>query len=211
MRTTKAAIEADVSRFFPFQFGVKYDMISEGNSEGLFDEMLEVRKLLRGQDQMGWTIVSTGLFVSYLFLPGFGLVDLQNRIVRALGSWDNTTKVSTLDAIGTMVAEVVYVLEDIKNQVVYIGGETISYGRLADLVEATYGEPFKREFWDLPGLRKALEENPDDLFARYRVVFGRGVGVSWDMEQTLNRQRNIPLADVEAFVKENKDIIARQT
>lgn len=211
VRTAKAAIEAGVSHFFPFQFGMDYDMIGEGNSEGLFDEMLEVRELLRGQDRIGWTIVSTGLFVSYLFLPGFGLVDLKTRIVRALGSWDNKITVSTLDAIGTMVAEVVYLPEDIKNQVVYIGGETISYRRLADLVEATYGGPFKREAWDLPGLKKALEENPDDLFARYRVVFGKGVGVSWDMEQTLNRQRNIPLADVEAFVKENRDSIARQT
>ncbi|KAK3322218.1 hypothetical protein B0H66DRAFT_638690 [Apodospora peruviana] len=211
VRTTRAAIEVGISRFFPFQFGVDYDAIGEGNSQGLFDEMLEVRKLLRGQDKTGWTIVSTGLFVSYLFLPGFGIVDFKEHVVRALGTWDTSVTVSTLEAIGTMVAEVVYVPGDIMNQVVYIGGETISYRRLADLVEATYQVPFKREVWDVASLKKILEDNPDDLFARYRVVFGAGIGVAWDMDKTLNRQRGIPLANVGDFVRANKESIGSQT
>lgn len=202
---TKAVLEAGVPRYFPWQYGVDYDAIGTGSSQPLFDEMLEVRGLLRAQDKTSWTIISTGLFMSYLFLPQFGVVDLPSRTVRALRGWDNTVTVTLPKDIGTMAAEMVFRPEDTENRVVYIGSETISYGCLADVLESKLGTKLKREEWDLIFLRKSLEEDPGNLWVQYRNIFAKGVGVSWPKEETLNHQRGVRLTDVGAYIEENKD------
>ncbi len=84
---TRAVLEAGVRRYFPWQFGVDYEAIGKGSSQPQFDEMLEIRAMLRSQEKTSWTIISTGLFMSYLFLADFGIVDVQNSTARALGSW----------------------------------------------------------------------------------------------------------------------------
>jgi len=60
------AIKAGVGRFVPWQFGLDYDLVGKGSGMELFDEQLEVRRLLRAQSVVKWTIISTGLFTSYL-------------------------------------------------------------------------------------------------------------------------------------------------
>lgn len=50
-KLARAAIEAGVARFLPWQFGVDYDLIGRGSPQNLFDEQLDVRDLLRGQDK----------------------------------------------------------------------------------------------------------------------------------------------------------------
>ncbi|KAK1768554.1 NAD(P)-binding protein [Phialemonium atrogriseum] len=204
VRVTEAVLEAGVPRYFPWQFGVDYDAIGPGNSEGLFDGMLGVRQLLRSQTKTKWTIISVGMFMSYLFLPSFGIVDLEERTVRALGSWENRVTVTTVEGIGTMTAEAVYRPDGTGSQVVHIAGDTMSYGKLAELLDSSYGVTFKREVWDLPYLRQKLAERPEDLMAKYRVVFGSGTGISWDMEETLNHQRGIHLTGIREYIEENR-------
>lgn len=201
---TKAVLEAGVPRYFPWQYGVDYDAIGIGSSQPLFDEMLEVRRMLRAQQKTTWTIISTGLFMSYLFLPGFGVVDLGHRTVRALRSWDNTITVTLPRDIGTMAAEMVFKPEDTGSRVVYIGSDTISYGSLADLLDARLGTKMKREEWNMGFLRKSLGEEPDNAWVQYRNIFANGVGVSWPKEETLNHRRGVPLTDVGAYIDENK-------
>jgi uncharacterized protein YbjT (DUF2867 family) len=78
LRIARAALEARVPRFFPWQFGVDYDVIGEGSGQELFDEQRAVRALLRAQAEArgtGWVIVSTGVFMSFVVEPGFGLVE----------------------------------------------------------------------------------------------------------------------------------------
>ena len=41
-----AVLEAGVKRYFPWQFGMDYDVIGEGSSQDLFDEQLQVREKL---------------------------------------------------------------------------------------------------------------------------------------------------------------------
>lgn len=60
------APKANVGRYVPWQFGLDYDAVGVGSGMELFDEQLEVRRLLRSQDIVKWTIISTGLFTSYL-------------------------------------------------------------------------------------------------------------------------------------------------
>jgi hypothetical protein len=62
----RQALKAGVARYVPWQFGLDYDAVGAGSGMELFDEQLEVRRLLRSQDAVKWTIISTGLFTSYL-------------------------------------------------------------------------------------------------------------------------------------------------
>jgi len=51
-----------VRRYFPWQWGIDYDVVGQGSAQDLFDEQLGVRKLLRAQKEVDWVVVSTGLF-----------------------------------------------------------------------------------------------------------------------------------------------------
>ncbi|KAK3372924.1 hypothetical protein B0T24DRAFT_575052 [Lasiosphaeria ovina] len=207
LRVTDAALRASVTRFFPWQFGVDYPTIGLGSAHELFDEMLEVRKRLREQTATQWTIVSTGLFMSFLFVPGFGVVELDKRVVRALGSWENRVTVTTPQDIGVMVAEAVYVPGDTVNSVVFVAGETISYGKLASLLDEVSEAKFERELWDMGYLSAQLQSEPNGLMLKYRNIFGAGVGVAWDVEKTLNYQRGIAMTSLEEYVKENRGLL----
>lgn len=182
----------------PWQFGVDYEAIGEGSAQDLFDEMLKVRKLLRSQSHTKWTIISTGLFMSYLFLQDFGVVDLENKTVRALGSWQNKITVTTPHDIGRMTAEMIFAPQETVEGVVHIGGETISYGQLADLLDQMLldGGHFRREEWTLPQLREKLARNPENLWYKYQCIFGDGKGISWDLNQTFNGQRGLEMTTV---------------
>lgn len=202
-KSANAALQAGVPRYFPWQFGVDYEEIGEGSAQDLLDEMLQVRRLLRSQTRTTWTIISTGLFMSYLFLADFGVVDIEKKTARALGSWDNKITVTTPHDIGRLTAEMVFVPDGTLNKVVYIGGDTVSYGQLADILEQSFRESFKREEWELSFLKDRLSANPNNLWYKYQCIFGDGKGISWDMEKTLNGQRDIPMTTVRAYVKEN--------
>ena len=76
MKLARAALQAGIPRYFPWQFGVDFDVIGRGSPQDIFDAQLDVRELLRGQHQTEWVIISTGMFMSYLFEPEFGVVDL---------------------------------------------------------------------------------------------------------------------------------------
>jgi hypothetical protein len=60
LKLARAVLQAGVKRYFPWQFGVDYDVIGRGSAQDLFDEQLDVRDLLRSQDRTEWVIVSTG-------------------------------------------------------------------------------------------------------------------------------------------------------
>lgn len=203
-------------RFLPWQWGMDYDAIGTGTAQDLFDEQLQVRALLRAETEkkpgaVAWVIVSTGLFMSFLFRADFGVVDLPGRTVRCLGEWDTRITVTTPRDIGVMAAEVVLRPGDISNQVIYVAGDTVSYGRVAELVELRFGsgsgsgtgaEAFKREAWDREFLKQKLAENPGDVMLKYRSCFAEGRGVAFNMEDTVNKQRGIVLQDVQSYLKE---------
>lgn len=196
--------DRNLSTLSPWQFGVDYEAIGLGSAQDLFDEMLQVRGLLRCQSRTKWTIISTGLFMSYLFLPDFGVVDLEKRIVRALGSWENRVTVTTPHDIGRMTAEMVFApKETVDDRVVYIGGETISYGQLADLVDDTLSSPeahFKREEWTLLHLWEKLAKDPENLWYKYQCIFGDGKGIAWGLNTTFNGQRGLKMTNVRDYI-----------
>jgi len=190
-KLARAAIEAGVARFLPWQFGVDYDLIGRGSPQNLFDEQLDVRDLLRGQDKTHWIIVSTGMFTSFLFEPAFGVVDLQSNTVHALGDWGTEVTLTTPEDIGRLTTEILYAEPRIEDQVVHVAGDTISYGQLADLVDDVLDTEVRRIQWSTEHLRTELAADPDDTMKKYRAVFAQGVGVAWPVSRTFNAAKGI--------------------
>jgi hypothetical protein len=56
LKLARAALNAGVRRYFPWQFGVDYDAIGRGSAQDLFDEQLDVRDLLRLQGRTEWVM-----------------------------------------------------------------------------------------------------------------------------------------------------------
>lgn len=224
-RIARAALAARVPRFLPWQWGVDYDAVGAGSAQDLFDEQLAVRGLLRDPEAnpatTDWTIVSVGLFASFLFYAPFGVVDLPRRVVRALGAWDNKLTITTPRDIGRVAAEIVYVpgepgtADDTRRRVVYAAGDTVTYARIAELVEQRFGGGggggkeeggFSRELWTADTLRRRLEENPDDGMAKYLSVWVAGRGVAWDPEATINRRRGLRMTGLEEYLAQMPDL-----
>ncbi len=203
LKLAQAALDAGVKRYFPWQFGVDYDVIGKGSAQDLFDEQLDVRNLLRSQDRVEWVVVSTGMFTSFLFEPSFGVVDLAQNTVHALGSWETAVTVTTPEDIGVLTAEIVFAEPRIVNRIVYTAGDTITYARLADLVDSLLGRKVQRVEWSLPTLIGDLEKDPNDSLKKYRVVFAEGKGVSWGIDKTFNARRGIKVCDVEQWARQN--------
>jgi hypothetical protein len=206
LKLARAALAAQVQRYFPWQFGVDYDVIGRGSAQDLFDEQLDVRDLLRAQSGTEWVIVSTGMFTSFLFEPAFGVVDLARRTVHALGSWDNAVTVTTADDIGALTAEILFDEPRIVNQIVYTAGDTVTYRQLADAVDAMLavsGVQAQREVWTVADLQRELAADPEDSLKKYRAVFAAGKGVAWDKRQTFNAQRGIDVCDLQQWMRQN--------
>jgi hypothetical protein len=200
-KLARAVLKAQVKRYFPWQFGVDYDVIGRGSPQDLFDEQLDVRDLLRSQNQTEWVIVSTGMFTSFLFEPSFGVVDLGRNTVNALGSWDNAVTVTTADDIGALTTEIVFAEPRIVDQIVYIAGDTITYRQLADAVDELLERNVLRTKWSVPQLKRELAEDPDNSIKKYRAVFAEGKGVAWDKSQTFNDQRGPVACGLEEWMR----------
>ena len=205
IKIAQVVLEAGIKRFIPWQFGVDYDIIGRGSAQTLFDEQLDVRDLLRAQEETEWIIVSTGMFTSFLFESYFGVVDLTAGppVVRALGSWDDKVTVTTPDDIGKLTAEIVFTEPRIRNEVVFTAGETITYEALANLVEEVSGRKIVREEWSLEMLNESLRGDPEDVVKKYRAVFAAGRGVAWDIGKTFNYRKGIEVEDVRSWMVKN--------
>lgn len=209
LKITRAVLAAastegsSVRRYFPWQFGVDYDAIGLASAQDLFDEQLAVRDLLRSQTETQWVIVSTGMFMSFLFEEAFGVVDLRGGRVVALGSWENCLTVTAVEDIGRVVAELALVGVE-EEGVVFAAGDTVSMRRLADVVDGLLGgRKVERRVKTVGQLERELLDEPDDVMGKYRAVFAAGVGVSWDKEVSFNAKRGMDMTLVEDWARVN--------
>lgn len=200
IKITKAVLNANVRRYVPWQFGVDYDVVGKESGQPVWDEQYDVRELLRSQDITNWIIVSTGIFTSYLFSAGFGIVNLDNKTVNALGDWNYKITVTTPEDIGRLTAEIVFFTPDIKNEVVFVAGDTLSYDELANVTESVLGESFNRQLLSISDLNMAVEQDKNNLAAKYRVAFARSDGVAWDRTSTFNFRQKIEVSDVKNWL-----------
>lgn len=201
IKITQAALEAWVKRYFPWQFGVNYDAVGKGSGQPVWDEQYDVRTLLRAQTATEWVIISTGMFTSFLFEPAFDVVNLSQNTLNALGGWDTQITVTSPADIGRLTTAIYLFEPRLINEVVFVAGETTSYGKLADTVERVTKRTFTRQVFTLPTLLEQLRMKPDDRMLRYRVAFARGDGMWWPMSETWNVQNNIPTQDIESCLR----------
>ncbi|RYH70451.1 MAG: aromatic alcohol reductase [Alcaligenaceae bacterium] len=203
MKLATAALQSGVKRYFPWQFGVDFEVIGRGSPQDLFDAQLDVREFLRAQDKTEWVIISTGMFTSFLFEPVFEVVDFKNDTVNALGSLDTSVTLTTPDDIGKLTAEIVFFEPRFHNEIVYLSGDTVTYGEVATMLESVLGRPFKRNVWTVPHLMQELEKDPEHHIKKYRAVFAQGRGVSWPKVGTFNERQSIPVTTAEQWAKKN--------
>ena len=200
-KVCQAVLEAGVRRYIPWQFGVDYDVIGRGSAQDLFDEQLDVRDLLRSQTSTSWIIVSIGMFTSFLFEPAWGVVDLAGGTVSALGSLDTAITVTTAEDIGMLTAEILCTEPEIRNSVVYVAGDTVTYEHLAQTLQHVLGRKLQRRVRSIPELQAALASDPANAMSKYKVVFAQGRGVSWDMGQTFNARNHLAVTSIEQWAK----------
>lgn len=201
MKLATAALRSGVKRYFPWQFGVDFEVIGRGSPQDLFDSQLDVREALRAQDKTEWVIISTGMFTSFLFEPVFEVVDFDNDTVNALGSLENSVTLTTPDDIGALTAEIVFFEPRFRNEIVYLSGDTVSYGQVASILEQALGRPFKTNVWTVPFLMDELRKDPTHHIKKYRAVFAQGRGVAWPKAGTFNEQQSIPVTTAEQWAR----------
>lgn len=90
----------------------------------------------------------------------------------------------------------------------YTGGDTVTYARLADIVDAVLGRKMQRVEWSVPELKAELAEDPESGIKKYRVVFAEGKGVAWKMDRTFNAERGISVVSVEQWAQANLKQVA---
>ncbi|MEN5017886.1 aromatic alcohol reductase [Erwinia sp. Eh17-17] len=206
IKITQAVLKAAVARYFPWQFGVDYDVVGKGSGQQVWDEQLEVRHLLREQKATGWVIVSTGIFTSYLFEPDFGVVDAQSKTVYGLGDWQHAVTLTTPEDIGRLTAEIFFHQPAFHNEVVFIAGDTLTYSELADLMRAHWGNEINRKLLDRKKLQDDVQHKQQDLAAKYRLAFARPDGVAWSKENTFNHRQGIATTTAEQWLAKQQGI-----
>jgi hypothetical protein len=216
-KIAEAVFEAkSVKLYVPWQFGVDYDQFEHDTAGGLFSEQKCVRDFLREavakkEVTTQWIIISTGIFMSYMFSDFWGVVkrnDDNDLIINALGSWDVATTITQAEDIGRLTAEIVLTLRNhhwdddaLKNRSVYIAGDTVTYNQIFDLVKAISQRPVIRgESASLINLQQKLEQDGGNILSKYQVAFGRGKGVAWDKGNTFNVLHRIPVTDVKSWL-----------
>jgi hypothetical protein len=192
--------------FFPWQWGVDYDVTGDGQGlMPLFGAQRHVRNILREkaeESNVRWTVVSTGIFMSFLFERFWGVVERRDSgiTVRCLRDWEHKITVTDVGDIGRVLARIVASTDGVTENVVYVAGDTVSYEELANVVEKVSGEVVEREEWGLEYLKDGVRENPDDGIKKYRLVFARE-GVWWDKEKTINAKLGMHMVDVERYAE----------
>ena len=200
VKIAQVVLQAGVSLYLPWQFGMDYDVIGRDSSQDLFTEQLDVRGLLRAQDRTRWVIVSTGLFMTFLFNPSFGVVSKDKDTVTALGSWDDLITVTAPQDIGTVVADVVLGPACVSG-VIHVAGETVSYDKIAGYVEEATEKKVVRILVTKEQAVEEVKKDPGNGMKKYRAVFAEGRGVAWKVEGTWNWKREMRLSGIRQFLK----------
>jgi hypothetical protein len=193
--------------YFPWQWGVDYDITGDGQGlMPLFGAQRDVRNILRERCEecnVTWTVVSTGIFMSFLFEPFWGIVDRKDEdngklAVRCLRDWNHGITVTDVGDIGRVLARIVNGDVEARCRVLYVAGDTLSYGQLVEIIGKVSGKKVEREQWTIEHLERELEADPDNGIKKYRLVFARD-GVWWNKQETINHKLGISMMDVETY------------
>ncbi|PTS91727.1 aromatic alcohol reductase, partial [Flavobacterium sp. HMWF030] len=74
-----------------------------------------------------------------------------------------------------------------------------------DVVESLSGQKFERTVSNTEELANDLKNDPGNFVYKYRSIFGKGKGVSWDFNTSFNAQKGIKTTAAKAWAKKNID------
>lgn len=175
-------------------------MVGKGSGQPVWDEQYDVRTSLRAQRATEWVIVSTGMFTSFLFEPDFDVVNLSNRTLHALGSWDTQVTVTSPADIGRLTTAIYLHQPRIVNEVVFVAGETTSYRQLADTVERVTQQTFSKAVHTLPALLGSCGQTRMTPCCAIAPP-SPGDGVWWPMGDTWNARHQLPTQDIAGWLQ----------
>ncbi|HEY9138136.1 MAG TPA: hypothetical protein VIM67_07660, partial [Terriglobus sp.] len=113
--------------------------------------------------------------------------------------------------IGRLTVEVLTAEPPVTDRIVFIAGDTVTYGQAADLVEEVLETSLTREVWTVPQLRVQLEKNPENVMAKYHIVFAEGRGVSWPTNSTYNHKHRLLTADLRQWLTARRNVLHRSS
>ena len=128
-----------------------------------------------------------------------------------MGRHNRAVTLTTPDDSGVLTAEIVFFEPTIRNEIVFLAGDTVTYGEVADKLEVAFGRPFKRSVWTVPTLLEELANDPNNMMRKYRAAFAIGRGMSWPKAGTFNDRQGIPVTDVAALIKADRLAAPRAT
>lgn len=99
---------------------------------------------------------------------------LENFEVNALGSLETAVTLTTPEDIGKLTTEIVFAEPRIRNKIVFLAGDTVTYDEVADKLEAGLGRPYRRSEWSVPFLMEELAKDPQNMMRKYRAAFALG-------------------------------------
>jgi len=86
---------------------------------------------------------------------------------------------------------------------VFLAGDTVTYGEVADKLETALDRPFSQSEWTVPFLMEELANDPKNMMRKYRAAFAQGRGVAWNKADTFNERHGIPVTDVAEWIEAN--------
>jgi nucleoside-diphosphate-sugar epimerase len=144
--------------------------------------------------------------MSFLFEPFWGIVDRSQEkkeekvMVRCLRDWEHKVTVTHVDDIGRVMARILAGDVEGEDRVLYVAGDTVSYGELVDIVKKVSKADVEREEWPIPYLEEELRKDPADGIKKYKLVFARN-GVWWAKEKTVNKELGMQMMGVETYAR----------
>lgn len=203
-RVVRLILDAKVARYIPWQFGVDYDVLSQGPLREIVEEQVQVRTLLRSQNHTSWIIVSSGIFMSDLMNhEGLGLMISRNNKFRALGSWDTHITTTDMWDVASITALILMERPEVKNEVCLIAGDTLSYSQIVSAYETVYRHcKIEKEIWSREYLQDRLVAKPGNELRRQRCIYASNVGIAWSKADSWIGQRGIHVKTLRQYFEQ---------
>jgi len=190
-----------VEWFFPSEWSYDFGLIGLGSVMAEFEDakILQREKLKEGtkaRNNFYFTVVCPGIFQEFYFNEFSGIY-MKERKIFCHGSKDIRASITTLENTGKIVQHMLTrgLTDDVKNKVVYVADETLSYLQAKERLEKYYKCEWKLEEVPIDELerRKNLYKGDqskymDYIYAGFGIMLAQQIGVVWNDNELWNKK-----------------------
>lgn len=200
----RLVLDAGVARYVPWQFGVDYEVLSQGPLRNIVEEQVQVRALLRSQEATSWIIVSSGIFMSALLDHNeLGIKSFNKNKLRALGSWDTQITTTDMEDVASITTAILMERPEVKNEVCFVAGDTLSYGQIVNDYPKMYmAHQCAKELWSREYLLGRLAADPENELKGQKCIFASDTGIAWSKADSWNGRRGIQTKTVRQYLEQ---------